>query len=545
MTAGLLTTAARGALALTLPTGLERAAQGRGHKDATLEVQSRIALVFSTFWQRRSASKVREFFNAQGLRVPRRDRVGEVIGKRPTVAAILTILKHPAYAGTFSYGRTRPVPTGTGPGRAATKRLTMAQWRMRGPDKYPAYISWATFEQIQTMLRDNHAAYDRNQTRGIPRPGKALVQGLVSCGVWGHTRGVPYQGGPEDLWNYLRPQYRVPVCQYVPADPVEVRGVAAFFEALSPIALDGYTQAMATQRQQAERLAAAHRQQLERVRYAAALCERPFRRVEPDHRRVTAALERRWEAARRELQTAEAADAQDVPPTDMAEGALAPERRAACLDIGRPLPDLWQTDVLSQPQRKALLRCLIDTVIVHRAPRDEVQTRLGWKGGATTPCAGPVTVGALADLRGAAAMAQQILTLSAAGHTDDAMAAQLTQQGYRSPQRPQVLPSTVKTIRLKHGLRQQRHQSHPRHVAGYLTVPQRARRLGGSPHWLYDRLAHGRIQLAQDPATGLYLFPDEPTTLEHLQQLQAGTRRQVCVRASTAAIHTQEQGGAC
>ena len=545
MTAGLLNKAARGDLALTLPTGLERDALGRVHKDPNLEVQSRITLVFETFVQRRSASKVLEFFNASGLRLPRRDRFGEVVWKRPTIAAILAILKHPAYAGTFPYGRTRTLRTGSAAGRAATKRLAMEQWRMRVPDKYPAYISWATFEQIQTILHDNHAEYDRKKTRGIPRPGKALLHGLLYCGACGHKMVVQYKGGTESLCNYLRQQYRVPVCQYVPADPVDARVVAAFFEALSPVELDMYTQAMAVQHQQAERLDAAHRQQLERLRYEAALCERQFRRVDPDNRLVTAELERRWEAALRELKTAEVASTQRMQPTDTAEGALAPEIRAAFLDIGRTLPDLWQTDVLAQPQRKALLRCLIDKVIVHRAPRDEVQTRIVWKGGATTTFAVPVTVGAFADLQGAAAMEQQILSLCATGHTDEAIAAQLTQQGYRSPQRPQVLPSTVRTIRLKHGRMQQRHQSHPRHVAGYLTVPQLARCLGVSPHGLYDRLANGRIQLGKDPTTGLYLFPDQPTTVEHLQQLLAGTRQQVCVRALTADSHTQEQGGTC
>jgi hypothetical protein len=545
MPAGLLNKAARGDLALTLPTGLERDAQGRVHKDPNLEVQARITLVFTTFLQRRSASKVLEFFNTQGLRLPRRDRFGEVIWKRPTVAALLTILKHPAYAGTFTYGRTRTLRPGPGPGRAATKRLSMEHWRMRVPDKYPAYISWATFEQIQAMLRDNHAEYDRNKTRGMPRPGKALLHGLVYCGACGHKMVVQYKGGTEYLCNYLRQQYRVPVCQYVPADPVDARVVSAFFEALSPVELDLYTQAQATQCQQAARLAEAHQQQLERLRYEAALCERQFRRVDPDNRLVAAELERRWEAALRTLQTAEEATAQRMQPPDMAQSALAPELRAAFLDLGRTLPALWQMDVLSQPQRKALLRCLIDKVIVHRAPRDEVQTRIVWKGGATTTFAVPVTVGAFAGLQGAAAMEQQILTLFAAGHTDEAIAAQLTQQGYRSPQRPQVLPSTVKTIRLKHGLMQQRHQSHPRHVAGYLTVPQLARRLGVSPHWLYDRLANGRIQLEKDPTTGLYLFPDHPTTVEQLQQLQAGTCTQVCVRAPRAERHPQEQGGAC
>jgi hypothetical protein len=259
---------------------------------------------------------------------------------------------------------------------------------------------------------------------------------------------------------------------------------------------------------------------------------------------VAAELERRWEVALGALQAAEATYAHRLPPPDSAESALAPEVRRAFRDLGRTLPDRWQTDVLSQAQRKALLRCLIDKVVVHRGPRDEVQTRIVWKGGATTPLAVPVTVGAFADLQGAAAMAQQILTLFAAGHTAAAIAAQRTQQGYRSPQRPQVLPSTVRLIRLKHGRMPQRHQSHPRRVAGELTVPQLARRLGVSPHGLYDRLAHGRIQLAKDPTPGLSVFPDQPTTVAHLQQLQAGTCTQVSFRVPTTDFHPQEQGEA-
>jgi hypothetical protein len=91
---------------------------------------------------------------------------------------------------------------------------------------------------------------------------------------------------------------------------------------------------------------------------------------------------------------------------------------------------------------------------------------------------------------------------------------------------------------------QQRHQSHPRRVAGYLTVPQLARRLGVPRHWLYDRLANGQIHLATDPTTGLYLFPDQPATLEHLQQWRAGTCMQVYVPAPQTNVHPQEQGEA-
>jgi len=258
---------------------------------------------------------------------------------------------------------------------------------------------------------------------------------------------------------------------------------------------------------------------------------------------VAAALERRWEAARRARQTAEEAAPHRRQPPDTAQGARAPEWRAAFLDLGRTLPELGQTDVLAPAQRKAVLRWLLDTVVVPRRPRDEVQTRMVGQGGATPTCAGPVPVGACADRQGAAAMAQPMLPRCAVGHRDEALAAPRTQPGSRSPQRPPVWPRTVRTMRLQPGGLQQRQQSHRRQGAGGLTVPPRARRLGGSPHGLSDRRAHGRMQRAKAPATGLSLWPHEPTTGEHLQQWQAGTRTQGGVRAPTPDRHPPAQGG--
>lgn len=238
MTAGLLNKAQRGELALGLPVGLVRDEDGVVRKEPNLEVQQRLELLFSTFLQQRSASKVLQFFNAQHLLLPRHDRFGDVRWRKPTVAAILAILKNPAYAGAFVYGRTRTVRTGAGPRQATQKKLPLEHWRIRINDKYPPYISWATYEQIQPMLKDNYAEYDRNQTRGIPRPGAALLHGLVYCGACGHKMVVQYKQGTRYLCNYLRQQYHVPVCQRIPADPVDATVVAAFFAALAPVELD-------------------------------------------------------------------------------------------------------------------------------------------------------------------------------------------------------------------------------------------------------------------------------------------------------------------
>src|SRR5205085_4464933 len=136
-------------------------------------------------------------------------------------------------------------PTGPG-GPASQKHLPQEQWRIRVPDIYPAYVSWDTYQQIQQTLLDNYATYDRNKSRGVPRPGAALLHGIVYCGECGHKMVVQYKNGTRYLCNYLRQQYHVPVCQYIHADPVDIQVVEAFFQALSPVELDVYTAAVAT-----------------------------------------------------------------------------------------------------------------------------------------------------------------------------------------------------------------------------------------------------------------------------------------------------------
>src|SRR3954451_14322076 len=119
----------------------------------------------------------------------------------------------------FVYGRRFTTRAPLPGARPVQKPRPRPQWRVVVPDRYPAYVTWQTFEKIQDMLRDNHAEYDRNKTRGIPRPGAALLHGLVYCGECGHKMVVQYKAGTRYICNYLRQQHGVPVCQYLAADP--------------------------------------------------------------------------------------------------------------------------------------------------------------------------------------------------------------------------------------------------------------------------------------------------------------------------------------
>src|SRR5438034_444114 len=371
------------------------------------------------------------------------------------------------------------------------------------------------------MLTDNYAAYDRNKSRGVPRDGAALLHGIVYCGACGHKMMVQYKHGTRYLCNALRQQYHVPVCQCIPADSVDQHVVESFFQAFSPVELDVYAAAVTAQQATFQQIEHAHQQHLERLCYEAALAQRQFNRVDPDNRLVAAELEKRWETALSRLKREEEAQASS-PLSSPALLALSSELEIAFRAIGQHLPTIWQQGRVSQKHKKAHLRALIDKVVVHRLSRDRVQARIVWKGGETTTLSIPVPVGALKDLAGAEQMERLILARSAAGQLDEMIAQELTALGYRSPLGQVVLPSTVKIIRLKHGQFQKRSQSHPRRIEGALTISQIADALDIDPHWIYDRIHNGTIQVDKDPITRLFLFPDSPTTLEQFRQLHSG-----------------------
>lgn len=520
LTAGLLNKAKRGELALKLPIGLIRDKNGIVQKDPNQEVQSRLHLVFTSFLQEKSASKVLRLFNEQGLPIPRRDRFGDLIWKNPSIAAILSILKNPAYAGAFVYGRTKTIRP---PARRPTQiKLPMEEWRIHVSDKYPSYISWQTYEKIQIMLKDNYAEYDRNKSRGCPRPGSALLHGLVYCGECGHKMVVQYKNSSRYICNALRQQWGSPVCQYIPADAVDKKVVESFFAALSPAEIDVYSRALEQKKQGDEQISHAKTQQIERLRYEAALAKRQYMKVDPENRLVALELEKRWEAALRDLKQMEDSMEQ-LKLTPATPLKITAELKEAFSQLGRKLPAIWNTDALSREHKKSLIRCLVDKVIIHRQQRDQIHIRIVWRGGATSSSDIPIPVGSFAELNNSKQMENRIVELCQQGKPDKEIAKELTAEGYRSPMGDHVLPSTIQGIRLKHGIMRKRSQSHLRRIDGYLAVPQLAKTLDIPRHWIYDRIHKGVINVKRDIQTGLFLFPDKPGIIEQFRKLQAGT----------------------
>jgi hypothetical protein len=231
----------------------------------------------------------------------------------------------------------------------------------------------------------------------------------------------------------------------------------------------------------------------------------------------------------RELKQAEESEAGE-PENGLAPAELTEELKGAFRDIGRRLPEIWNENLLSQQQRKALLRCLIEKVILRRLAPDTIQTRIVWKGGLSTTFEVSTTVGAFFDLSGAEEMEKLVVELFKEGKTDRQIAWRLTEMGHRSPQRKHVLRSTVQTIRHRHGLirgARVKGASREHHVPGRLTLSEVAQRLEVPKPWMYNRIYNGVIQVLKDERMGLYLFPDDPATIERFRELKESKVRKL------------------
>jgi DNA invertase Pin-like site-specific DNA recombinase len=518
LTAGLLAKAERGELALNLPTGLVRDPSGIVVKDPNTEVRERLELVFQTFLKFRTVAKVMRVLNERGLDLPRRDRLGDLRWARATVAAVSSILKNPAYAGAFVYGRTRFTPRESG---SSVKRpRPIEDWRIVVKDRYPSYVDWPTYEKIRAIVRDNRAEYMRTKTRGAPRDGELLLHGIAWCAKCGHKMYVRYKGGGEYVCNHLRTHEGLPACQHIRAPRVDAAVADAFLSALAPAEFEALSRARRTQHQLDTALHSSAESQLERKRYAVALAERQFNRVDPDNRLVAGELERRWEAALNEVREAEDALARLSEPKPLSQPAIGKPLGDKIVVLAGRLPQIWADTGTTDAQRKALLRCLVEKVVLDRGAHDITLVRIVWRGGAVTELEVKMRVSSVANLARGTEMRGRLLDLVRAGVPDDEAATVLTSEGHRSPNcADKVLPITVQRIRLGAGIKVTTQRTRWSHDSSSLSANELAAKLNIPVNWLYVQIRQMRLLIDRQP-TGAYLFRNSPAVLDAVRNLR-------------------------
>jgi hypothetical protein len=397
-------------------------------------------------------------------------------------------------------------------------------------DRYPAYIDWPTYEKIRATIRDNRAEYMRIKTRGAPRDGDLLLHGIAWCARCGHKMYVRYKGGGEYVCNHLRSSQGLPTCQHIRAARIDAAVTDAFLTALAPAELDALSRARRTQLQVDTALRASAERQLERKRYAAALAERQFNRVDPDNRLVAAELERRWEAALSEVRAAEEALAQQASPQTIAHMGIGKVLHGNVVSLASRLPQIWADPTIADAQRKALLRCLVGKVVLDRGEHDVTLVRVVWRGGAVTNLEVKMKVNSIAKLTRGTEMRDRVLDLARDGMSDHEIATVLTGEGHRSPNcEEKVLPITVQRIRHAAGIQVSEPRSRWSHHSSSLSAPELATKLNIPVNWLYVQIREKRL-LVDRQSSGAYLFQDAPAVLDAIRNLRNHTINRLDLR---------------
>jgi DNA invertase Pin-like site-specific DNA recombinase len=538
MASGRLAKAGRGELAVPLPAGYARRASGEVALDPDEQVQAVIRLVFGLFDQLGTVHAVLRFLVAHQVQIGMRERSGpgkgEVVWRAPHQQGLINMLRNPAYAGIYAYGRSRTDPARRLPGREHSGRargLDAGQWVVRIEGALPGYISVEQYERNLARLAANRA---RAESLGAPREGPALLGGLVACGICGHRLGVSYEAGGQGLTGRYCCQrrhhtYGEPRCQQMAARFLDDHVVAQVLSALAPAALElSVTAAGQVEARRAE-VDRIWRQRLERADFACDRARRQYQLAEPENRLVARQLEREWEAALAERAHLgeEYERYQRARPARLSAAEL-----AAIRALAGDIPALWAAPTTTVADRKRLLRAVIESVqVTAEGATERVQATVTWAGGHQTHAGLARPVARIDQLSYYPALTERITALAGEGLDSAAIAGQLAAEGFRTPRlhdRFHVgeIQQLIRRLGLRPGLDHDHRTDTGSLGPGQWWLAALAREIGMPVATLFGWLRRGWVTGRQDTRPPyrwiITAGPAEVERLRALHQLPAG-----------------------
>lgn len=372
--------AQRGELFYSVPFGYVILPSGEVAFDPDEQVRSVVKLLFDKFEERGSAGGTFRWLLKHKVLLPIRSRSGPTKGelewRRPSLSSIMTTLHNPIYAGVYAHGR-RP-KCDKRPGSRRTRWLPMDQWAVLIRDRLPAYITWDQYLKNQETLRANQT---RTDTVGVPRNGSALLTGLLVCGGCGWRMSVNYNCPDQPHYRCLRHAIEGTEdrCAGLSASVIDELVTNQVLYALEPSSLELSIQARSDWCHERRQLEQQWKQQRTRARYEADLAERRYRAVDPDNRLVAKSLEQQWETALRHER--ELLEEHDRSLQHLGH-ELTVDQQSRIQQLSVDIPAVWHSTTTSNADQQAIVRCLIDKVVVHvESTSQQTVATIHWKGG--------------------------------------------------------------------------------------------------------------------------------------------------------------------
>ncbi|MCH7752330.1 MAG: recombinase family protein [Planctomycetes bacterium] len=526
---GRINKAQRGEMFHGVPMGYVILPTGEVDFDPDEQARSVIELVFEKFDEIGSVYSLFHWLVRHDIRMPVRARSGVAKGqlqwRRPSVSSLAQMLHHPIYAGAYTYGRRQIDPKGrfSPAGKNYRPWAAMEKWIVLIKDHLPAYITWEQFEKNQERIQQNRNGPD---SRGAARDGCALLPGVLVCGTCGRYMQPSYHKNGVAQYSCNR--------HYLEATEARCYGLAAteldslvseqVLRALEPAALELSLKACEDVEQERQRLDRHWWQQLKRARYDVELAERRYQAVDPDNRLVAGTLEARWEEMlRNERQLQDEHDRfQRETPSGLSES-----ERVRIKALSGDIPALWNADGTTNVDRKEIIRCLVDRVVVHvRCDSEFVDVVIQWAGGYASGYEIIRAVATYAQLRDFETLMARVVELRESGHTAPKIAKHLNAEGFYPPKRRGEFTAPVVYQLLKRRALIGLERSHDELLGSddwWLT--DLARELQMSHLKLRDWAKRGWVHSRKTPVQGYWILWADKDEVKRLRKLLAQSRR--------------------
>jgi len=525
---GRLHKAQRGELFHRVPTGYVKLSTERVEMDPDEQVREVIRLIFDKYDELGTAWGVFHYLIRNNIRLGFRPYHGPNRGnlewRRPVLLTIFQILRHPIYAGAYTYGR-RPhkrVRTAAGERTIAGNWVPMEQWKVLKRDCLPAYITWDRYMKTQESLHQHRSG---PSCKGSPREGSALLTGLIVCGNCGRCLQASYRTRYGAYYTCVRHLHEgtEQTCFGLKAAPVDELVERQVLRALEPAALELSCRALEDVQRDRARLDKHWKQRLERARYEAEDAERRYRAVDPENRLVARSLEQRWEETlRAERQVRDDYDRflREQPPQ------LSQKERAKIAALSSDLPALWHAPDTTPKDRKEIIRHLVEKVVVHvKNDSEYVEVVIHWQGGFVSQHEVVRPVRTYEQLRDLDKLMDRVVALRHEGRTAAEIAVCLNQEGFVPPKRcGEFYPELVHELLVRRGL------SNEKKYADQLGphewwLPKLAEAIPVSAGKLADWARRGWLHSRRTPAQHLWILWADKQELKRLRKLAAVSHR--------------------
>jgi DNA invertase Pin-like site-specific DNA recombinase len=515
--------AKRGELFASVPIGYLKLPSGDVVLEPDEQARAVVQLIFEKFEELGTARGVCRYLIRHnirlGFRCQRGPNRGQLEWRRPQSARIVSILRHPIYAGAYGYplhqeGRKHP---GTGRSEGGILWLPPEQMRVFLLDRLPSYIGWEQYQANQRRLQHNRSLLGSS---GTPRRGEALLAGLVTCGNCGRSLCTVYpeKKTPYYTCNRHLRELREQTCYGLKAAGLDALVAQQVLRALKPAALELSLRAVKDVERERERLHRHGKQRLERARYESQHIERQYHAVDPDNRLVARTLEARWEESlRNERQLREEHDrfVQQTPAT------LSDADRARIRALSEDIATLWHAPQTTAVDHKEIIRCLVERVVVHVQPKSEhVDVTIHWHCGFTSQHEIRRPVASFKQLRDYDQLVKRIGQLRRDGNTFPAIARKLNAEGFVPPRRKGVFRAdTVRKLLLQSAMASEINASSSIEPDEWL-VPALAHYLDIRPRKVYYWIHRGWVHARRGPGKSPWLVWVDHTEMKRLQKLK-------------------------